>query len=59
MEQSDKFISELLWRKDQSYKELALDYYRLQLEYQILEAQFEILFERLKEWEDLNNGEND
>ena len=59
MEQSDKFISELLWRKDQSFKELALDYYRLQLEYEILEAQFEKLFERLKEWEDLNNGEND
>ncbi len=48
MEEYEKFLQEALWRKDMSYKELAVDYYRLQLEYSELREQYEIMLRRLE-----------
>jgi len=48
MEEYERFLQEALWRKDMSYKELAVDYYRLQLEYSELREQYEIMLRRLE-----------
>jgi len=48
MEELEKFLQEALWRKDMAYKELAVDYYRLQLEYSELREQYEIMLRRLE-----------
>jgi len=47
MEDLERFIQEALWRKDLAYKELAVDYYRLQIEYAELREQYEIMLRRL------------
>ena len=48
MEELERFLQEALWRKDMAYKELAVDYYRLQLEYSELREQYEIMLRRLE-----------
>ena len=47
MEDLERFLQEALWRKDLAYKELAVDYYRLQIEYAELREQYEIMLRRL------------
>lgn len=49
MEHLNKHISELLWRKDQAYDELAEDYFHLQLEHEELRENFQIIFKRLQQ----------
>jgi hypothetical protein len=48
MEELERFLQEALWRKDMAYKELSVDYYRLQLEYSELREQYEMMLRRLE-----------
>lgn len=48
MEELEKFLQEALWRKDLAYKELAVDYCRLQIEYSELREQYEMMLRRLE-----------
>jgi len=59
MEDYEKFLQEMLWRKDQAYRDLACDYYRLQIEFEELSENFDIIYRRLQNQQDGDYEETD
>jgi len=47
-EELERLLSEQLWRKDQSYKDLAQSYMILQLQFIELQEQHNMLLDRIK-----------